>query len=54
MFVVATVTDLKNPLLNLQAVPLYVGAAVFMVATAFGWTQFVLNPFRDFGPRVVR
>jgi len=52
MFIVAAVTDLKNPLVSIKAAPIYVGSAVFMIANTFGWTQFVLNPFRDFGPRV--
>ncbi|PRP82311.1 hypothetical protein PROFUN_10383 [Planoprotostelium fungivorum] len=52
MFILSALTDLKNPLLSFKATPIYAGTAVFMVANVFGWNNFVLNPFRDFGPRV--
>jgi aquaglyceroporin related protein len=44
--------DARNPFVHPQLAPLFVGLAVFMVSASFGWYAFVLNPFRDFGPRV--
>jgi len=52
MFIISGLLDTRHPLLNLHLLPLLVGAAVFLVACVFGWIGFVLNPFRDFGPRV--
>ncbi|PRP85333.1 hypothetical protein PROFUN_06935 [Planoprotostelium fungivorum] len=52
VFMVAALTDLKHPLASIKAAPFIVGSAVFVIANIFGWTTFVLNPFKDFGPRV--
>jgi len=51
-FIICGLLDTRNSLVSFQILPILVGLAVFMVACVFGWVAYVLNPFRDFGPRV--
>jgi len=52
MIVLLALLDTRNPLVDIKFLPFLVGADVFLVGCTFGWYGFVLNPFRDFGPRV--
>ena len=37
VFIVMSLTDIRNPLVNPQTLPLLVGLAVFLVSGVFGW-----------------
>eukprot|EP00026_Physarum_polycephalum_P010747 Phypoly_transcript_10924.p1 GENE.Phypoly_transcript_10924~~Phypoly_transcript_10924.p1 ORF type:complete len:364 (+),score=39.66 Phypoly_transcript_10924:137-1228(+) len=51
-FMVMGLLDSRNKLIDVRFLPVLISLVVFVVAGAFGWYGFVLNPFRDFGPRV--
>jgi len=51
-FAIAALLDQNNPFFAPKAVPVMVGATLFALASSFGWCIYVLNPFRDFVPRV--